>query len=150
MAPLKVHKQGVNENPRRLPYIYTYYRWIVVKTTRRLLYNSGTDAHEVQSSSLSLPWSFCSRVVFLCFHQCLVSVLFKGLSLLVEHFKRKKCLHLDYVSFFLTWQQTYCSVPVHAYSLSLSSNTVVVLINFNISVHVFIAFTAIGKTQQCK
>ena len=42
-----------------------------------------------QSSSLSFPRFSCSRIVSLCFHSCLVSVLFRGPSLLVVNFYRK-------------------------------------------------------------
>ena len=37
-------------------------------------------------SSLLLPQLFCRRIVFLSFHPFLVSVLFPGLSLLVQNF----------------------------------------------------------------
>ena len=49
---------------------------------------------------------------------------------------------------YAAWQQTRCSVSVHAYSLKLSRGTVVLFINFNISVHLLIAPTVIGKTLQ--
>ena len=56
------------------------------KTTLLLLSNYATDVEF--SSSLSLPWLFCSRTVFLCFHPFLVSVLFIGSSLLALNFYR--------------------------------------------------------------
>ena len=51
------------------------------RKTRRLLYISGTDVE--LSSSISLPQFVCSRLVFWCFHPCLVSVLFTDPSLFV-------------------------------------------------------------------
>ena len=42
------------------------------------------------------------------------------------------------VFFFAAWQQTRYSVPAHVYSLSFSRSGVVLLINFNISLDVFI------------
>ena len=49
----------------------------------------GCSTDGEQPSSLSLTGFFCSRVVFLCFHPCLVSVLFTGPSLLVVNIYRK-------------------------------------------------------------
>ena len=57
------------------------------KTTLHLLHGQPTEVE--YSSSLSLPQPFCSRIVFLCFHLFLVSVLFTGPSLIVVNFYRK-------------------------------------------------------------
>ena len=49
--------------------------------------------------------------------------------------------------FFAAWQQTCCSVPVRAYSLSLSRSTIVLInFDFRVHVHVFITSSVIGKT----
>ena len=56
----------------------------------QLLLHDLIFATEVeQSSSVSLLRLFCSKVVFLCFHPFLVSVLFSGPSLLALNFYRK-------------------------------------------------------------
>ena len=60
------------------------------KTTLHLLLDYVTDVGH--SSILSSLQFFCSRVVFLCFYPCLVSVLFTGPSLLtccMVHFHKK-------------------------------------------------------------
>ena len=57
------------------------------KTTLFLLSEYATEVE--QSSCLSFSQLFCSRIAFLCFHFCLVSVRFKGPSLLVVNFHGK-------------------------------------------------------------
>ena len=77
----------------------------------------------------------------------LVSVLLTGPSyvwlILQNTFTISFCCFL-----FAAWQQTCCSVSVHAYLLSVSRSMVVLLINFNISTYVAITSTVIGKTLQ--
>ena len=85
---MKSTETSRDDNTRRL----SCYRKVVVKkdwktTTVLLLPDCAT--HIEESSSPSLPRFFCSRIVFLCYHPCLVSVLFTGPSLLVVNLYRK-------------------------------------------------------------
>ena len=79
----------MDENTRRL----FCCRKVVVKKdwkTTLLLLPDIIFATEVEwSSSLSLPWLFCSRIVFLSFHSFLVSVLFSCPFLLALNFYGK-------------------------------------------------------------
>ena len=72
MGLYKVQKQGRDENTRRLPYYGNTVGKKDKKTTRHLLHDTVT-------------YSRC-RVVFLCFHSCLVFALFISLSLHVVNF----------------------------------------------------------------
>ena len=93
---------------------------------------------------------FRSRVVFQCFHSCLVSVPFTGPSLHMVNFYSKKFTH-SFCCFFATWQQTHSSVPVHVYSISLSRSTVLLFINGYISIHVSVVFHCNWKdTARCR
>ena len=73
----KVQKQGRDENTRRL----SCCRIVVVmkdwKTTVLLLPDLIFATEVEQVSSLFLPRLFCCRIVFLCFHLFLVTVLFQ-------------------------------------------------------------------------
>ena len=65
---------------------------------------------KLSTSILYVPRFFCSKIVLLCFHPCLVSTLFTGLSLLVVNFYRKNFTS-SLSSFFLAaWQQTHKAV----------------------------------------
>ena len=81
----KVQKQGSDQNTRTL----TCYTKIMVKkdwtTAQHLLSDYATDVD--LSSCLYLPWVNYTRVALLCFHPCLVSVLFTVPSLLVVIFQ---------------------------------------------------------------
>ena len=96
---------------------------------RRLLYTCKVVFY------LSLPWFFCTSVVFLVFSSlpCFCTF-FRPIPthVLVLNFYRK----ILTPSFFAAGQENSCSVPVPVYSLSLPRSTVVLLINFNICIHV--------------
>ena len=72
------------------------------KTGRlHLLHSQATEVEH--SSSLFLPRLFCSRIVLLCFHPILVSVLSTGPSLLVLNFYGKFFTR-SLCSFLAAWQ----------------------------------------------
>ena len=113
------------------------------KTNLHLLHItvSGTRCRVVFQSYFTAIYH--SSLLVFSFLPCLCT--FTGPSLHVINCYRKILTLASFCCFFAAWPQTCCSVPAHAYSLSLSRSC-----GFNISLQVFIVSTVIGKTLQCK
>ena len=82
---IKDTEKGRDESTTRLP---TEKSW--QRKTRRLLYIFCLTMQQTQSSLLVFLYhNFCSRLVFLCFHPCLVYVHFTGPFLLAVNVLQK-------------------------------------------------------------
>ena len=109
----KVKKQGRDENTRRLVYSGKMVEKKGKKTTLHLLPDYATYVE--QSSCLCFPPFFHSTVVFLCFHPCLVFLLFIDPSIHVVNFQRKYFTAIQYIKYCVVCEHLLLSINIYMY-----------------------------------
>ena len=146
-----MQKQGRDENTGRL----SCYRKSAVKkgwkSTLHLLYSQATAVE--QPSSLSLPRFFFGRLVFLCFHRYLASLLFRGPSLLLVNFYNFLC-YFKYQCVRLIektlQREVELSIFAHIKRYFLSSEVIIWCVICSHKVHKFCSHAQLHTKQQCK